>query len=160
MMSSSIHHPDEETPEAPKALSDDLWSLYRSRVHVPPEVDRAVLEMARSRFAGRRRSVLVLRWATVGAAAAALLLALSVMVQQERPLAPRAPSTRSEAAVRQDVDGNGRVDILDAFALARHIEARDKRRHEWDVNGDGDVNQADVDTVAMAAVSLEKGTLQ
>jgi len=159
-MRSPMHHPDDESPQAPKSLSDDLRSLHRDKVRVPAEVDRAVMEMARSRLAGRGRRVMVLRWATAGAAAAAVLLALSTMLRQERMRAESVPARRPRSVVREDVDGNGRVDILDAFALARHIKARGKRRHEWDVNGDGDVNEADVDVVAMAAVSLDRGTLQ
>ena len=160
-MSEHTFQPREEhEPKPSEKLGADVSSLFRAEVHVPREVDRAVIEMARRRFAGRRRSILVLRWASVSAAAAAVLLAVSVMLQQERALTPHAPTTPPEAAVREDVDGNGRVDILDAFALARHIEASGERRQHWDVNGDGDVNQVDVDTVAMAAVSLDRGTLQ
>ncbi|MCA9294515.1 MAG: hypothetical protein KDA20_11950 [Phycisphaerales bacterium] len=52
-----------------------------------------------------------------------------------------------------DVDGNARVDILDAFAIARGVQAGNAPA-SWDVNGDGAVTQADVDVVAHAAVSL------
>jgi len=62
-----------------------------------------------------------------------------------------------------DIDHNGRVDMLDAFQLARRIEAiveptapLDVR---WDMNGDGRVDREDIKTVALAAVRLEKGVL-
>ena len=58
---------------------------------------------------------------------------------------------------RADIDGNGRVDILDAFRLARSIEARGPVDRKWDLNGDGRVDQADVDLVACAAVRLDQG---
>ena len=57
-----------------------------------------------------------------------------------------------------DFDGDGRVDILDAFALARHLESAHKPKDKWDMNGDGIVDRADVDRIAMAAVSLKRGT--
>jgi len=56
-----------------------------------------------------------------------------------------------------DIDENGRVDILDAFKLARHIESAEVREAKWDINGDGQVNRDDVDVIAFAAVRLDKG---
>ena len=60
-------------------------------------------------------------------------------------------------AAQGDVDRNGRVDILDAFKLARHIESAGAVEGKWDMNGDGQVNREDVDIVAFAAVRLDKG---
>ena len=55
------------------------------------------------------------------------------------------------------MDGNGRIDILDAFTVARALA--DKGRTgplpaAWDVNGDGVVDQKDVDWLANAAVRV------
>ena len=61
------------------------------------------------------------------------------------------------AHISVDIDGNGRVDILDAFKLARDIESAEKAEMKWDINGDGFVNRSDVDFVAFAAVRLDKG---
>ena len=67
---------------------------------------------------------------------------------------------RSELVVaRADIDQSGRIDILDAFKLARHIESADRPETKWDINGDGSVNRDDVDYVAFAAVRLDKGVL-
>ncbi len=60
-------------------------------------------------------------------------------------------------AAQADIDGNGKVDILDAFALARHIEGKQPADRTWDFNGDGLIDRRDVDTVALAAVRLNKG---
>ena len=57
-----------------------------------------------------------------------------------------------------DFDRSGRVDILDAFVLAKQIDGRGELREEWDFNADGVVDRADVDSVALAAVSLERGS--
>ena len=72
------------------------------------------------------------------------------------PPAAQSPQL-SQAAKETDIDGNGRVDILDAFTLARHIEARQPAEAMWDFNGDGLIDRRDVDTVALAAVRLNKG---
>ncbi|HSV99962.1 MAG TPA: dockerin type I domain-containing protein [Sedimentisphaerales bacterium] len=64
---------------------------------------------------------------------------------------------QSAAERRLDLDGNGRVDILDAFRLAKGIESRGPTTAEWDVNGDGRIDRDDVDDVAFAAVRLDKG---
>jgi hypothetical protein len=56
-----------------------------------------------------------------------------------------------------DVDGNGRVDVLDAFKLARFVESPGGADMQWDINGDGTVDSADVDAVAFSAVRLKEG---
>ena len=63
----------------------------------------------------------------------------------------------ARAHISVDIDGNGRVDILDAFKLARDIESAEKTEMKWDINGDGFVNRSDVDFIAFAAVRLDKG---
>ena len=102
--------PTAEQPETlPPAIASRLRRLDRAEAIFDPRSDRAVLEAARSYFAARpaapaRRS----RWALpLGAAAAVLLAAVLV-----RPLVFHTPSA-------DDVDGSGRVDVLDVLALAR-----------------------------------------
>jgi hypothetical protein len=100
----------------------------------------------------------------VAAAAAVIILAFSLdLTQRVEPTADRSVLARAQAI---DIDQNGRVDILDAFKLARHIESAGSaeeslslRKQGWDINGDGLVNHDDVDTVAFAAVRLDKGVL-
>jgi hypothetical protein len=115
---------------------------------------------------------------------------------------PKSPTPRGIAALNEpkattraasmpldpkDIDHNGRVDILDAFLLARQIKAggqlggdrlvlpgvapkagspkTDLSRFSgpvspaWDFNGDGVIDQKDVDAVAMSAVKLKGGAL-
>jgi hypothetical protein len=55
-------------------------------------------------------------------------------------------------ALPDDIDGNRRVDIVDALRLSHQINAGGNGR---DVNGDGAVDQRDVDAIAMAAVRLD-----
>ena len=56
--------------------------------------------------------------------------------------------------LREDFDRNGRVDILDAFGLARGLEGTAAPGPEWDLDGNGIVDRRDVDLMAMAAVRL------
>ncbi len=154
--------------EAPEALRDQLAALYGGKVEVPPEVDRAILTAARAhirslRRAERRWPRLVLRWVPAGAAAAvAAIMVLLFLVPALQPARERAEHAAAPklAPVREDIDESGEVDILDAFALARRIESNNELRDDWDMNGDGTVNGADVDQVALAAVNLERSTLQ
>ncbi len=132
--------------QAPQGLIDDVRALYGTRVAVPLQVDEAILARAQRRFARRRMVARAVRWGVAGVAAAAVLLAVILW-----------PGLRWVPAGRGDIDGNGRVDILDAFTLARNIEAPDGVKKEWDLNGDGVVDRTDVDTVALAAVSLKGG---
>ncbi len=52
-----------------------------------------------------------------------------------------------------DIDNDGRVDILDAFAMARRIK-RGEAEPAWDHNQDGQVDQRDVDNLAQLTVTL------
>jgi dockerin type I repeat protein len=60
---------------------------------------------------------------------------------------------------KKDLDHSGRVDILDAFLLARQIEKQLELQSQWDVTGDGAINQNDVDAIASAAVRVRKDVL-
>jgi len=149
----------------PDVLTDDLRAVYRPPAPVPPEVDRSVADRARQHFAGREFAPAAspwrsrpaartrIRWAwRIAAAAAVIIFAFSLDLTKRRE-----PSTDSFYAARAravDIDRNGRVDILDAFKLARQIESAGRTEANFDVNGDGLVNRDDVDLVALAAVSL------
>lgn len=73
---------------------------------------------------------------------------------------PATEAARSAGNVAADLDRNGRIDILDAFALARSIQSGDTRSEMTDLNSiadlnqDGQLNQRDVDLIAMTAVTL------
>ena len=96
----------------------------------------------------------VLYQSIVTAAAVALVMWVSWPDERSR-LAEVAPLASAAPADPRDIDRDGRVDILDAFALARRLEGTDAPADNWDMNGDGVVDQGDVDSVAMAAVSLK-----
>lgn len=142
-------------PQIPESLSDDLVEAYGSSVDVPRKVDDHVLAIARKQLARRplrgpfrgqfrgRGSIRGWRWAIPGVAAGAGLAAAAAVAM----LLWAGP-------VGEDIDRNGRVDILDAFALARKVEAKSPAEPGWDVNRDGAVDTGDVDAIAMKAVAL------
>ena len=147
----------------------DLAGLFGKTPTVPAGVDDAVMAMARRRLAGRRLGRIA-RWASAAAAAAAVVMVTWVAlgpswgVRARRAAAPAVDTCETPVDTsipgHKDIDSNGRVNILDAFALARTIEATGERRREWDFNGDGAVNRQDADVIAMAAVSLKGGAIR
>jgi hypothetical protein len=133
-------------PHIPDGLKKDLNALFKSRISIPAEVDRAVLDRASVFLLQRhQRRNRIFRWAGSVAAAAAIIIFVCIFI--------------NHTAIEGDIDRNGRVNILDAFVLARQIESADSPNKNWDMNGDGLVNQSDVDTIALVAVNINKGDL-
>ena len=145
-------------------LSKDLSALFETKHPVPTEVDRMISDRIHGHFVGikpmegkRRRFHWVALW-KVAAAAAVVIFAFSLdLTKKPEPVPHRRLALDGIRA--NDIDLNGRVDILDAFTLARQIENADHIATKWDMNGDGRVDHSDVDVVALAAVRLEKGVL-
>ena len=147
------HFDDEFGGEVSDEFSADLKSLFGNRGQVPGHVDRAVMRHARKRLTRSSRLV-VLRW--IGSAAAMIAIVSGVyfmnFTKQDSPMAMEDADTLIYA---NDIDGSGSVDILDAFKLARHIESDSPFESRFDINGDGNVDQQDVETIAFAAVNLD-----
>lgn len=159
-MAEKQKHSDEDLDlRVSSKLSADLSALFKSDASVPPEVDRAVMDRAYRQLVRRHWRHRLLRWAAPAAAAAAVIIFVFLL---ELPKTKRSALTvtRSDlVAAQADIDLNGRVDILDAFKLARRIESAGRLEMKWDINGDGKVNRSDVDYVALAAVRLDEGVL-
>jgi len=129
--------PNDET--VPERLLAALGEVDKGRVFVPPELDSAILLKAKANLVRRRRRT-VLPWL---AAAAAIVIAALVLFTPT-------PKTR------EDVNRDGRVDIRDAFLLARKISSGQAIAGDWDLNQDGRVDQDDVAIIAVQAVKLTK----
>ena len=153
-------------------LSEDLNTLFEPQFSVPSEVDRAIIDKVHQRLIPkhwRHRIFHHISLWRIAAAAAVIIFAFSLnLTQKPGPSTSRTVLVEAQAV---DIDRNGRVDILDAFKLARHIESADRtktnlspvssmgqalRKQGWDINGDGLVDRNDVDSVALAAVRLDK----
>ena len=148
-------------------FQSDLKNLFQIRDGISAEVDRAILDRAiqhfdRLEFSKTKQHLI--RWSVVwkvAAAAAVIIFAFSLdltlkpEVQEEPEMSRMAISKGANF----DIDNNGRVDILDAFMLARRIESENYNEKQFDINNDGLVNRDDIDKIAMAAVRLNKGLL-
>ena len=150
--------PSESEPQAPSELIDHLRTLHAAQTPVPPAVDEAVLARARRQMLANRPNR-VLRWAVPPAVAAAVLMwvVFNPFATPDAGVSPLAERGTRQVADHRDIDGNGRVDILDALALARNIKDNRVAEQPWDFNGDGAIDRQDVDTVAQSAVRLNKG---
>jgi hypothetical protein len=141
------------------ALKAALADLSGPGPSVPRELDHAILLEARRSFAARRRRWVIAQRIGAGlAAAAVLMIAVRVFVPAFRSSAP--PSQRPQLAQAADINRDGRVDILDAFIVARHISRGEALDPAWDINGDGVVDQKDVDLIAHLAVRADGGKPQ
>ena len=147
-------HPDEAL-EAPPRLVAALQRLSQEAVFIPPTADEAVLWAAR-RHLERPRQVgwgwfRFLPW-VAAAATVVLILALPLCFKQRAPGPSRDPTL-----ARGDLNHDGRVDVLDAFALARQLKQGKGKDLQLDLNGDGVVDERDVETLAARAVKLDQG---
>lgn len=59
--------------------------------------------------------------------------------------------------VAQDVDGDGKVDIVDALVLAQRVQGGRSQNPIFDFNGDGQVDAGDVRQIVARAVALNTG---
>jgi Dockerin type I domain len=152
-------HDQDEGLEAPPQLVSALKHLPQEPIFIPPTADEAILRAARRHLTqpGKvRRGWLgwfrFMPW--VAGAAAAILLVATIPQFFKHP----APGpARDSAFARGDLNHDGRVDILDAFALARQLKLSGTRNLQLDVNGDGVVDGRDVAALAARAVKLEQG---
>jgi len=101
--------------------------LAQAPIDVPADVRRRILAPRRT-------------WRPVAAAAAALLIGAAAWFA----LRPSVPG---------DIDRSGRVDIIDAYALAVRIRSG-QLDAAYDLNGDGKVDDQDVEEIARRSVAI------
>jgi hypothetical protein len=142
-----------DEPHIPARLADALRRAHEPAPMSFDALDDTVMAAARDELERRSRP-LVFRAAPWLAAAALIAIGVTAwMIWQPRTGAP-APASGLTIA-REDIDASGRVDILDAFVIARTLEGGDRPDPAWDLNSDGSVDDADVDLVAAASVKLK-----
>ena len=148
--------PDQD-PKAPTKLVVGLKDLHKEHIFVPPKVDESILNAAREHLRGTSREPVeqeaaaqpwIPQWAPWAAAAASLMLLLFLTLPGEKQ-----PPISAAKISPMDINEDGQVDILDAFTLASRIEHR-TLEEKWDINGDGKVDQADVEEISAFAVKL------
>ena len=57
----------------------------------------------------------------------------------------------------EDIDGNGSVNIIDAYIMDRRLMSGVAMPKKLDLNGDGYIDREDINTIVKTAVSLGKG---
>ncbi len=146
----------------PPRLAEDLRALH-SVPGAPESVTGLVLRRVRQEqdeAEVRRRNRFRIQRLVAAAAGIALFVLVARLVTMRTPTTGRtlpAPSRTGTLAAEDralDVTGDGSVDILDAFRLARLLEGGPVPPKSPDVNADGRVDRADVDAIAMRAVRL------
>ena len=149
----------------PDSVKAGLKNRYGPVPAVPSEIDHAILADARRHFEqhgpatlrpARRRRVSAWQWTAIASTVAAACVVLFTLrppqPNQESRVAARWDASSLDDELRSDVDLNGRVDILDAFVMARQL--RDGSTEARDVNHDGRFDGLDIDLVAREAVKL------
>jgi hypothetical protein len=169
------HNKDLEL-EAPPKLVAALKQLPTEKVFVPPTVDEAVMKAARQHFLQpekkRNRWFRLMPWTVATAGFAAAVLVAYPYAKEFLGFGASAKTvhrgmkntdesgvqlqSHGLAFVREDVNHDGKVDILDAFTLAKKLQGRPFSDPGLDINRDGVVDHRDVEVIAARAVSLEK----
>jgi hypothetical protein len=154
------HSSDERDPlnDLPPGLVDAMRRAHATPP-VPPEIDAAIRASAHARLTRPRTRRLWPAWVGISAAAAAILLVVLLRVPLGGDLVQTTPAAQpcGVGTELSDKPANN-VTILDAFALARRLDAGRSVSLDWDSNADGVVDRRDVDALAHAAVRLERGT--
>ena len=144
----------EDDLEAPPGLVSAIKELPQERLFVSRAVDEAVLRAARRRLlkpeAPRPAWLNFVPWMAAATGAAVILIAVGQSFMPQRDLPAGVVAFR-------DLNHDGQVDILDAFTLARRLQAGRVDDRHLDLNGDGRVDAADVASLAARAVKLDKG---
>lgn len=135
----------------PPSLKAGLGGLFPT-VAVSRFTDERILAAARQQSIRRNRMRWTIRYAigSVAAAAAVILIAIK-MTHREQP----SFEADRTVATAKDVNRDGKLDILDAYFMARKVAANEPLTKEWDFNNDGAVDNKDVDVVAFSAVKIK-----
>jgi len=157
---------DEVGEELPDAVKAALGKRFGPSPDVPSNIDQSILADARRHFEQhgpaalrltKRRRISAWQWTAIGSTVAAVCVVFFAMKPHE-PQSENTFAARSAAVVSadpeltSDADHNGRVDILDAFVMARQI--RSGQDKSYDINRDGRFDKLDIDMVAREAVKL------
>ena len=121
---------DEIDDTLQEAVKSALSVRYGGTPSVSSEIDESILADARRHFEqsgpaslrpARRRKISAWQWTAIASAITAACAAFVVWQPVEKSGEAITDATKVQEPAGSDVDRNGRVDILDAFALARQM---------------------------------------
>jgi Dockerin type I domain len=144
---------DGEEPKAPAKLVAALKEPPSRRVCVPPTMDAAIIGAARRHLTNPERAGFNLfrSWLVWPGLATACVIMAAMLYFFLNPL------RTGRSIANEDVNHDGKVDILDAFQLARDVRNGARLPSNLDLNHDGVVDKRDAEFIASDAVKLEKG---
>ncbi len=165
-MSDLNRHLESDEPEAPEEFIRALRAAQPEPLFIPPTLDEAILRHAHRHLDRGRRGN---EAASFGAPQFLIRLVASAATRIVRGLPWLATATAVVLAVsfiylahkprfaREDLNHDGKVDILDAFTLAKQIKSGAPLKSALDINGDSVIDSRDFETIAAHAVKLDKG---
>ncbi|MFH0910433.1 MAG: dockerin type I domain-containing protein [Planctomycetota bacterium] len=131
-----------------------------SHASIPDAADRAIRDAIARRAQAiqvRRKVVRIVRWSSAAAASLLLVAGLWHFARPPEKIPQAAPLAKVGVSV--DFDQDGSVDIVDAYLMAKMLKSNAGRKH-WpaamDLNGDGAVNEEDVQALAQRAVAVKR----
>jgi len=129
---------------------------------IPEQADIAVMAIIRERAAATKRPrdrILVYICRGAIAAAAMVVLGLGLWLYpglNQSGEKPAVAPVEKTAIHEADIDGDGRVDVVDAYLLACKVKSGSQAKR-WDLNHDGSVDDRDVEVIAKLAVAVSEG---
>jgi hypothetical protein len=169
-MTSSDSQAIEELAQISELFSD----LKPDKDDIPESVDHVVLSHIRqkSREIRRERKVVLLFPRYKWAAAAIMGVLVSVIsfnhyIEVDKLAYKLFKDNTTQmfeenvntipAQIAKDIDGNGRVDIIDAYIMDRRLMSGVAMPKEMDLNGDGNIDHEDINSILKTAVSSGLG---
>jgi hypothetical protein len=130
--------------------------------NIPESLDNIILGHVKekSREIRRARKVVRLfpRWKWAAAAVMGVLVCVVTFnifrseISENNTFKDNIAPMSSE--ISKDIDGNGRIDIIDAYIMDRRLMSGGSMPQKLDLNGDGYINHEDMVAIANSAVSL------
>lgn len=143
---------EEDMASLEAALGSSLRrSLKPPAAEPPARLDDSIKVMARSRAGEVRAALNVRRRRTWPVWTAAAVLVVAVGLWTGLAIGRGGQSTGY-------FDGRVKADIVDAYRLSRWLKSGEKPEANWDYNGDGRADQADVEVLVSNAVSVSEET--
>jgi hypothetical protein len=140
---------EKERVLVPGKLDDDLLGAVRQHfvnegiAEIRPVAENEILFPAKHAKGKRRKSGG--NWQKWLPLAASIAIA-AIMVE----------FARQGRIAQGDVNRDGVVDVVDAFALAERVASGERTSRRWDVNGDGKVDAGDSNAILERVVDLER----
>jgi hypothetical protein len=133
---------------------------------IPESVDNFMLGhiKERSREIRRDRKVVHLfpryKWAATAVMGVLIcVVSINLLYEKDKPTEKILSNHITDVSAVQsakDIDGNGKVDIIDAYLMSKKITNQAVTSKQLDMNMDGLINNEDIDDIAYTAVSLKR----